>query len=542
MYVYEAIGEILHNAGVEHVFGLMGDGNLRFVRATGRVGVCTVTQGPGVTNTLTAVTGARDARSPVLILAGDTPTSLPTNYQAIDQAAVFEIAGAGVQPVRAAKTAPEDIDRAIRRALQERRPVAVNLTIKTQDSVSRPVSDTPMHAPTQQIVPSATAISEVAELLSYASRPVILGGLGAAISGAGPALRELAAQTGALLATTVRGRGLFTGDEYDLGICGDLSTGLTSQLIHRADVIFAVGASLNFWTTCSGELIPPDKLIIHCDADPSSIGRNTPVTYGIVGDATLTAELLLEELQRNDSKPAVGYRVPDVQSKLNSFHPADELTEVKSDSAVDPRFLMLALDRMLPEGRTISIDGGHFAGFPAAYLTAPDPSSFLFAVNFGSIGLSLGTGLGAAVARPDRLSVVVIGDGALMMSLGDLDTAVRYNLPILIVVMNDAAYGAEVHTLDLLGLPEAEGHFNDADFAAIGTALGAQAITVRSVDDLEQLRPWLNSPTGPMVVDAKINPAVRAPWIEDVIRLQIKARNRVRGTAPAPAGTKPAQQ
>ena len=557
MYVYEGIGDVLHSAGVEHVFGLMGDGNLRFIsdiaprsdmsyygarhentavamaegyaRATGKLGVCTVTQGPGVTNPLTAIAGARDARTPLLILAGDTPTSLPTNYQAIDQAALFEAAGAAVQPIRSPKTALEDIDRAIRRALLERRPVAVNLTIRVQDSPCRPPSDWTLHPPTRRVVPSPEAIEELVELVLFASRPMIVGGLGAAISGAGPELRELGAQIGALMATSLRGRGLFTGDEFDIGVCGDLSSGLANELIHKSDLVLAFGASLNFWTTCSGELLPQDKILVHCDSDEAAIGRNTQVTYGVVGDARETASLLLRELRSRDDAPRSGQRTPELRAQLEAFRFEDEMTEQVEEGLVDPRFLMLALDRLLPAERTVSIDGGHFSGFPATLLAVPDPSAFLFAVNFGSIGLGLGTALGAAIGRPDRLSVAVVGDGGLMMSLGDLDTAARYDVPLLVVVVNDAAYGAEVHTLDLLGLPNHEGVFNDPDFAAIGAAIGCRAMTVRSTDDLAGLESWLAAPDGPMVVDCKINRDVRANWIEDVIRLQVKARARVRG-------------
>ena len=269
--------------------------------------------------------------------------------------------------------------------------------------------------------------------------------------------------------------------------------------------------------------------MIQCDTNESSIGRTAPITYGIVGDADETARLLLAELRRRAAAPAIGSRSDNVRARIEAFRFEDEMTEVKDETRVDPRFLMLALDKVLPVERTISVDGGHFSGFPTTMLSVTDPASFLFAVNFGSIGLSLGTGLGAAIGRPDRMSVVVVGDGALMMSLGDLDTAVRYSIPVLVIVMNDAAYGAEVHTLDLLGLPTEEGSFNDADFAAIAAAMGAQSITVRAHEELAELKPWLAHPDGPMVVDCKINPTVRADWIEEVIRLQIKARRRVRG-------------
>jgi thiamine pyrophosphate-dependent acetolactate synthase large subunit-like protein len=149
------------------------------------------------------------------------------------------------------------------------------------------------------------------------------------------------------------------------------------------------------------------------------------------------------------------------------------------------------------------------------YLDVPDPAGFVFATDFQAVGLGLGNAIGAAIARPDRTTVLFIGDGGMMMSLNDLDTAVRYMLPLVIVIINDAAYGAEVYFLQQLGLSTKQEEFNDPDFAAIAQGMGAQGLTVRSLDDLDKIRPWIAHSTGPLVVDCKVNPEVQAVWVRD---------------------------
>jgi thiamine pyrophosphate-dependent acetolactate synthase large subunit-like protein len=556
MYVYEVIGEALRQAGVTDVFGLMGDGNLRFVsefgatgaprfyaarhesaavamaegyaRSTGRVGVCTVTQGPGLTNTITAVRAAAEVRTPLLMIAGAAPSSLPGSFQYIDQEQLFLTAGAAVHPVRSPKLVADDIDRALRRAELERRPVGVFLTGQLQEQPTNPPSDTSLRSPVRTVTPAPEAISEAAELILYASRPVIIAGAGAVRADAGRTIEALADHIGALLATSVMGRGLFVDHPFHVGISGDLSTGLASELIGSADLVISMGASLNFWTTCSGEMISRQAIVLQCDHDETAIGRFHRATYGVVGDVRLVAGALLAELQRDGSPARVGMRTSDVHERLASFRFEHEFGSLTSGDRMDPRPLMLELERLLPPDRTVSIDGGHFLGFPTMYLSVPDPQGFLFAVNFGSIGLSLGTGMGAAIGRPDRLSIIMIGDGAMMMSLGDLDTAVREGIPVLVVIANDAAYGAEVHNLELLSLPTAMGYHNDPDFAAIARAMGARGATVQKLDELDQIADWLTDPRGPMVIDCKVDPEVVHPWLEEVVRRQVKYRDAIR--------------
>ncbi len=254
------------------------------------------------------------------------------------------------------------------------------------------------------------------------------------------------------------------------------------------------------------------------DLDEEAIGALYRVDVGVVGDAAQTATALVEELQRRGLR-GEGFRRQGLADELAARRWRDEPYEDRgTDQYIDPRTLSIALDERLPAERTVSTDSGHFMGYPAMYLEVPDQQGFVFSQAFQSIGLGLASGIGAAVARPDRLSVAALGDGGALMALSELETAARYRLPMVVVIYNDAAYGAEVHHFGPMGRPVDLTQFPDTDFAALGRAAGGEGITVRSREDLTPLKSWLGRRDGPLVIDAKVNPEVRAEWLEEAFR------------------------
>jgi thiamine pyrophosphate-dependent acetolactate synthase large subunit-like protein len=185
---------------------------------------------------------------------------------------------------------------------------------------------------------------------------------------------------------------------------------------------------------------------------------------------------------------------------------------------IDPRTLTIALDGLLPAERTVVIDSGNFMGYPSMFLSVPDAAGFCFTQAFQSIGLGLASALGAAVARPDRLTVAALGDGGFLMSVAELTTAVRLGLPLAVVVYDDAAYGAEVHHFGPGGHPLDAVTFPDADLAAIARGFGCAGVTVRSPADLAAARDWLAARDRPLVVDAKVVSTRASWWLEEAFR------------------------
>ncbi len=542
--VAHAVGSTLARLGVDTVFGLAGSGNFvvtnalvaggatfhsarheggavamadGWARATGRVGTASVHQGPGLTNTLTALGEAAKAHTPLLVLAGDTPPgALRSNFR-IDQHDLVRAVGAAPELVSSAQTAAADAARALRRAQLERRPVALMMPIDLQ-AAAAPEREIAAVALPASPAPAADAVARAADLLEGARRPVVVAGRGAVLADARLPIEALAARVGALLATSAMANGLFAGLPYALGIAGGFASPLAAELLAGSDVIVALGATLNHWTTRHGALLQPGSRLIQVDLDAAAIGAHQPADVAIVGDAAATAAALLAELQARGHESA-GRRTPAIARAIATRRWRDEPYEDRpAPGTIDPRTLAIALDELLPADRAVAVDSGAFTGWPSMYLDVADPRAWLFCNAFQSVGLGLGAALGAAVARPDRITVAAVGDGGLFLALPELDTAARLGLPVLVVVFDDAAYGAEVHHFGPMGQDVAIARFPDADIAAIARGAGVPAHTVRSRADLAPVAAWAAEPRGPLLVDAKVDPTVAADWLAEAFR------------------------
>ncbi len=548
MLASEAVAAALHAEGVDTVFGLVGSGNFAvtvaltargarlhaarqegaavsmadgWARVTGRTGVCTVHQGPGLTNTLTALAEAAKSRTPLVLLAADTAAAaLRSNFR-VDQHGLVESVGAVAERLHAGDTAGEDARRALRRARRERRPVVLMLPLDVQAEQAPDLADAAL-APEPELrapAPAPAAVSEAADLLAGAQRPVIVAGRGAVLAGAREPLAALGDRLGALLVTSAPAHGLFAGLPYAAGIAGGFSSPLTAELLPQADVVLAFGAGLNPWTTHQGTRFDPAAKVIQVDLEADAIGAHRPAAVAILGDAGATAGALVAELDARGTRLA-GFRSDGLTEELIARRWSEEpFAPGTTPGTVDPRALTIALDRLLPADRQVALDSGAFMGWPAMYLGVPDAASWVFSNGFQAVGLGLGTAIGAAVARPDRLTVAAVGDGGALMALGELETAARLGLRLLIVVYDDAAYGAEVHHFGPHGLPLDSVRFGDTDLAALARAAGGAGVTVRSLDDLAAVEPWLAEPSpGPLLLDAKVDPEVCGEWLAEAFR------------------------
>jgi thiamine pyrophosphate-dependent acetolactate synthase large subunit-like protein len=545
MLVAEAVGRALAAMGVDTVFGLMGSGNLTvtnalrdagahcygarqetgavcmadgYGRVSGRLAACSVHQGPGLTNAITGLTEAAKSRTPLIVLAAEMPSAAVRSNFRIDQIALVEAVGATAERVHSPATAMADVARAVRRARVERRAVVLMLPLDVQ-AASCPDGATPADGPALAPPrPAESAVTALADLLAGARRPAIVAGRGAVLARAGPSLRALGELTGSLLATSAVANGLFAGDPYDLGISGGFASPLAAQLLGEADVVVAFGAALNQWTTGHGKLLAPDVAVVQVDLDEEAIGAHRLVTLGMVGDAAATAEALVAALAGR-APAGAARRTPELAAQIAAGRWRDEPYDESATAGVlDPRTLSIALDDLLPIERTVVVDSGAFMGWPSMYLRVPDAAGFVFPQAFQCVGLALGNAIGAAIARPDRLTVAALGDGGALMSLPELETLGRLGLPMLVVIYDDAAYGAEVHHFAPMGEAVDLAQFPDTDFEGLARAAGCHGLTARSLDDLGALREWLAAPDRPFVLDAKVDPAIYGEWLAEAFR------------------------
>jgi len=330
-------------------------------------------------------------------------------------------------------------------------------------------------------------------------------------------------------------------------VSGGFASPLAAELITGADVIVGWGCSLNMWTMRHGKLIGTGATLIQVDDDASALGAHRPVHLGVIGDVAETARAVADALgdgregddesgepptvrnKKDDSgSPGAagtrgerGYRSAELRERIaREVRWRDVPFADESDGDwIDPRALSIALDDLLPAERTVAVDSGNFMGYPSMYLSVPDEAAFCFTQAFQSIGLGLASAIGAAVARPDRLAVAALGDGGALMGVSELETVVRLGIPMVVVVYDDEAYGAEVHHFGPDGDPLETVRFPPTDIAAIGRGFGFEGVTVRTAADLAAVRAWLAGPRErPLLIDAKVTSEHGSWWLEEAFR------------------------
>lgn len=530
--VHESIARTLLAAGQTTIFGLLGDGNMQycanymnlggrfigaihegnavsmadgFARETDRVSVVSVTHGPAVTNTLTALTEAVRAGSPVLLLSGDTPERRDF-VQHLDLRAAASLAGASYRRVLRPEHVVDDVAMALQHVETARVPMILDVphALLNEQIDDEPASFTgPGPMPP---APHEDALDVAVGILATAQRPVVLAGAGAVRAHAYDELVALAERLGAPLATTLLAKDYFAGVPGHIGVCGTVSHDIGVEVLAAADCLVVFGASLNQYTAAHGDLVR-GKSIVHCDVDPRALGRHVPVDAGIVGDVGCTAAAIRRMLEEADIAPR-GFNSESLQRRLAQRDPRTEFTDASGEGTLDMRTAMIELDAQLPPSRSVITDTGRFMGAPWKYLHVGGEGRFHHTVNFGSIGLGLSTAIGAAVADRAELTVAVVGDGGVAMSYMELATAAREQLPLVVVVLDDGCYGAEYTKLAEAGLNPEYSLLNSPNLCEVARSLGCRAVRATSGEELEGIAKYVERKQLPLLIDIQADPRV----------------------------------
>jgi acetolactate synthase-1/2/3 large subunit len=542
MRVHEAIAAALDDLGIDTMFGLIGDSNLfmvdRFVRAhggryisavhesgavmmahgyavrSGRLGVATVTQGPGLTNTATALVEATRSGTPLLLITGDTAPGNTVNPQSLVQEPFVRSTGADYLLLGSPDAAATAVREAVQKAMRQRQPVVLNCPTEYQWSEieylpsAGPASGAGTEPATDELVIDKTVIDETAldaalGVIAAARRPLILAGAGILAGSARAEVLRLAERIGAPIATTLRGRGLFSARDGCIGVFGTLSTDTGAEVIADADCVIAFGASLNAWTTARNGLLS-GKSVVHIDANPDHIGRYAPVTAGVAGDAGTTASVLLDWIEQADV-PSSPYR-EQVSSRLSD-------ASIRWNASIADGYgigaVISEIVNALPAETTITFDGGRFLGEAFKYAAALTPERQVLSTSFGAVGMGMGAALGAAAAAPEHPTLLITGDGGYMMSgMAEFQSAVRNDLPLIVLVCNDASYGAEYDQYVNKSLDPGLSLFEWPSFAVTAAAIGATGVTVEGEHDLPAALKALADPlAGSVLIDIRIDAA-----------------------------------
>jgi acetolactate synthase I/II/III large subunit len=513
--IYEMLAQAFAGEGVDTLFSLMGDGNMHWATAmskidgmrvfharhehcacgmamgyhsaTGRVGVATVTCGPGVTQIATALTTATRAGVPMVVFAGESPINARWYNQAFDQAPL--VTATGAHYIRAHSTARmyDSVREAFYVARHERRPAVLGIPYDLQKlplpGSSEYVSSSSFVPETGRTPPNPGVLGRLVERLAAARRPIIIAGRGAVRSGAQTAIEELAEASGALLATTLPARGMFDHNPYSIGVAGGFSSEIARELFAESDLVIAVGASLTYYTVDGGALFPK-AFVAQIDERPRGLkdGMRTADLF-VKADAKVGAEAVARELSRGGAK--AGFRSSELAQRIALAAP-DTAQFAIAPGTFDPRHVVAELDRVIPKDWEMVSGSGHSAYFQT-HMRGRRPEQFHVMREFGAIGNSISIAIGVAAARNSGKVVLIEGDGSLIMHIQELETLKRHGLRLLICVINDGAYGAEVHKLRQDGLDDSGAIFGRTDFGSIARGFGLRGTTVADLSEFGSL-------------------------------------------------------
>lgn len=530
MKFHEAVAQALADQGVTTVFGVIGDANLfmidsfrrhaggtyvglaneagavqaatGYASVSGAVGVATVTHGPGLTNTVTSLVEAARSSTPLLLIAGDTPVLDPEHLQDVAQREVVAATGAAFVQVRDPETVGEDLSAALRTAVHESRPVVLNVPVEFQhrDVERRPRP--PRWVPPQPVAPTDEALDAAVGAIAAARRPIVLAGRGATSPEARAALLALAERIGAPVASTLRAKDLFRGEPHDLGVFGGLAHPTAAEVIAASDCLIAFGAALNARTTGGGGLLD-GKTVVQVDLDPRRLDRAAAI--GVVGDAVSVADRFREWLDEAEVPPTK-HASPELAERL-ARPPGPTYAADVAEGTVEMRRALERVDAAVPADRVLVIDGGRFIYDAFTMVHVEHPRWYVHTLSFGSIGLGVANAIGAAQAAPDRPVLVVCGDGGFMLGgLAEFGTAVREKQDLVVVVLNDGAYGAEYIQFKNLGMDPSIATVAWPDLAGVATALGGTGLTARSEAELDACLAALPTRDRPVLIDVRIDP------------------------------------
>lgn len=536
-HVYERLADSFIAENVRTCFALLGDANMNwatalsdrgvdmvyvrhehcavaaasaFARKTGDVGVATVTCGPGLTQILTALPAAVRAGIPLVIFAGEAPLGAAWYNQAIDQAPFIAATGASYHALHHVPSMQTAIRDAFVEAKEQRKPVVIGVPFDLQGQTAPEGLNPP--TPSHQIMPDLSPfppnpddVAKASELIKTSHRIVVMGGLGAAYSGAQEACQLLAEKTGALLATSLPARGLFHGNPYSVGVAGGFSTTLARALFAECDLLISVGCSLAQHNQDKGKLFPKAR-ILQIDTDPRAMNQGlVSATDHLRGDAKLAVSALIDAVN-----PTKGWRSNDLASAIANA-PMDTVEFATEPGLLDPRDVVTALDAALPDDWQTVNSSGH-CSFYFAHMNRPF-EKFLTIREFGAIGNGISYAMGVAAAKPGDTVVMFDGDGSLLMHIQELETIKRHGMNVLICVLNDGAYGSEIHKLRDEGLSTDGAVFGRLDLGAIARGFGVGGHRVTDLAQLPALVQDFAQTGGAAVWDFPISDLVANPVV-----------------------------
>lgn len=562
----EALVDMLQKYGVKHIFGLPGDTGISFynalscaqglshimcrderhagymadayARVSGKPGVCEVPSGGGATYLLPAVAEADGSSIPMIGLASDVPVSSDEKsaLTAIDQNAIFSPVTRFSYRLTNPDVIPFMIRKAFRLATSGRLGPAYLIFPENilSGRVSPKIVDEDLFAeepckeyPAFRIRPDYSSIEKAADLILDAERPLIIAGGGVLLSRAWEELSRLAEYVSLPVATTINGKGSIAEiSPLALGVIGSNGAKFaTNDAVREADTILAVGTRLNSSITMSLTLINKEARIIQVDVDPAQLGNTARYEVAIQGDARLVLQDLLAAIREKRPAPSpVSGWVSAVRERVDrELSDLDQYLAGRKDNSLHPARIVKTLEEILPDNSIVVSDAGYSTPYLSAYYRIRRSGRyFLDPRAHGALGYALPASIGVKMAKSDATVIGIFGDGSLGMSIGELETVTRLNLPIIYIHFNNASFG---WIQNIQKIYCAKNYFStnfdpSVDHVKAASAFGLNAVKAENIDSFKKaLTAALNSQTAsfvevPIPSGAELTPLV-APWLRD---------------------------
>ncbi|MEM2434166.1 MAG: biosynthetic-type acetolactate synthase large subunit [Candidatus Bathyarchaeia archaeon] len=494
--------DVLYSSDIKHILmrheqcaAHAADG---YARASGRVGVCMSTSGPGATNLVTGIANAYMDSSPIVAITGQVPRPFigKDAFQETDIIGITTPITKCNFQVRSAAEIPKIVKTAFYIALTGRRgPVLIDLPRDIQLEEDEMNFDDKIELKGYKPVydPHPLQIEKAVNLLLQAERPVIVAGGGVIASNASPELVALSELLMAPVATTLMGKGAMPEDHpLSLGMLGMHGTVAANYLVQEADALLAVGMRFSDRSTGNIKTFCPNGKIIHIDVDASEIGKNIRPHVPIVADAKRALQAIYNRIVEKFSRK-------ERSAWFNRIQELKRMQEdiIKSDNEViRPPALMAEIRSLLPNDAIITTEVGQNQMWAALYLKVYKPKTFISSGGLGTMGFGFPAAIGAKAACPNVPVIDIAGDGSFIMTEQDLASSVAWNIPVIVIVLNNSVlgmvaqwqrlfYGRRYSAIDLKGLP---------DFVKLAEAYGAQGFRAQSIDEFRRaLKAALNS-------------------------------------------------
>ncbi len=483
-----------HEQGAAHA----ADG---YARATGKVGVCMATSGPGATNLVTGIATAYMDSVPMVAITANVGVNMlgKDSFQEIDIAGV-------VMPITKHSFIVknvEDLAPTIRRAFKIAKsgrpgPVLVDITKDVTAAEAEYTYEEPAVIERKTDTIREEDINKVIEMIKVSRRPYIMAGGGVIISGASEELKEFAEKVDAPVCDTLMGKGAYDGtSERYTGMIGMHGTKVSNLGVSRSDLVIVVGARFSDRVIGNASKFAPNAKIIHIDIDAAEIDKNIPANASIVGDAKEVLTILNSKLPTQSNRSWMA-EIKDLTEKNPVTYDMDHLNGPAT---------IKKIYEITEENAIITTDVGQHQMWAAQNYTYKEPRTFLSSGGLGTMGYGVGAAIGAKYGRPDKTVVNIAGDGCFRMNMNEIATAARYKVPIIQVVLNNHVLGMVRQWQNLFyGQRYSNTVLDDSvDFVAVSKALGANASKITSIEEFETEFKKALTADGPTVLDVMID-------------------------------------